>query len=174
MDGRTETPSVAPLTNVTFSANASKITAIVSSTYGERRTIIDLISCRRKRGHDGEVYLGGGDVDPSSSLSMNIAFVPRKSLYIPGFTYAQMLRYAARQRMTSNTNGTRRDVSSLEMESQVQEVLRLMDLYSIQDRVLPDDPPDRGVEAGDLRRLSIAVEIVALPSWSSSMIRPCA
>ena len=159
-----ETSSVAPLTNVTFSANASKITAIVSSTYGERRTIIDLISCRRKRGtYDGEVYLGGGDVDPSSSLSMNIAFVPRKSLYIPGFTYAQMLRYAARQRMTLNTNGTRRDVSSLEMESQVQEVLRLMDLYSIQDRVLPDDPPDRGVEAGDLRRLSIAVEIVALP-----------
>lgn len=159
-----ETSSVAPLTNVTFSANASKITAIVSSTYGERRSIIDLISCRRKRGtYDGEVYLGGGDVDPNSSLSMNMAFVPRKSLYIPGFTYAQMLRYAARQRMTLNPNGTRRDVSGLEMESQVQEVLRLMDLYSIQDRVLPDDPADRGVEAGDLRRLSIAVEIVALP-----------
>ena len=95
-----ETSSVAPLANVTFSAKVSKITAIVSTTYGERRSIIDLISGRRKRGtYDGEIYLGGGHVDCTSTLAMNTAFVPRKSLYIPGFTYLQLLRYAAQQRM---------------------------------------------------------------------------
>ena len=65
--------------------------------------------------------------------------------------------------MTLNPNGTRRDVSGLEMESQVQEVLRLMDLYSIQDRVLPDDPADRGVEAGDRQRRLAGAAVPAEP-----------
>ena len=164
--GTQEMPSssVAPLCNVTFSASAGQITAIVSNTYGERRSVIDLICGRRKRGtYDGEIYLGGGNIVQNSAMSMNTAFVPRKSLYIPGFTYAQMLRYAAHLRMTVNTDGTRRHVTSDEIETRVHNVLQLMDLTLVKDKALPDDPPDRGVEAGDLRRLSIAVEIIALP-----------
>ena len=156
--------SVSSLCNVTFSASAGQITAIVSNTYGERRTVIDLISGRRKRGtYNGEIYLGGDSILLNSAMSMNTAFVPRKSLYIPGFTFVQMLHYAARLRMTVNTDGTRRHVSSEEVANRVNEVLALMDLTLLKEKILPDDPPDRGVEAGELRRLSIALEIIALP-----------
>ena len=135
--GTQEMPSssVAPLCNVTFSASAGQITAIVSNTYGERRSVIDLICGRRKRGtYDGEIYLGGGNIVQNSAMSMNTAFVPRKSLYIPGFTYAQMLRYAAHLRMTVNTDGTRRHVTSDEIETRVHNVLKLMDLTLVKDK----------------------------------------
>ena len=127
--------SVSSLCNVTFSASAGQITAIVSNTYGERRTVIDLISGRRKRGtYNGEIYLGGDSILLNSAMSMNTAFVPRKSLYIPGFTFVQMLHYAARLRMTVNTDGTRRHVSSEEVANRVNEVLALMDLTLLKER----------------------------------------
>ena len=156
--------SVALLHNVTFTARRGKITAILSSEYGERRTIVDLIVGRRKRGvYSGEVVLKGSNLNHDTVLSMNTGFVPRKTLFIPGLTYEQVVRYSARLRMSVTPDRTYKEVSSLEIEQRVSEVLKLMDLWKLRNEVLPEVVPDRGVSAGQLRRLSIAVEIVNYP-----------
>jgi ABC-type multidrug transport system ATPase subunit len=160
--------SVAPLRNVTFTAPAGKVTAIMSNVYGERRTLIDLIAGRRKRGaFDGHVLLAG--VGGKGYAKDHTAFVPRKVNFIPGLTFQQTLRYSAELRMTHDRNATEQDRARA-VDERVDEVLSLMSLKHCAGRMLTadDDSADaayaRGEPGSDLRRLSIAVEIVNLPS----------
>ena len=157
--------SVSPLYNISFAAEAGKITALLSTNYGERRSIIDLVAGRRKRGtYDGDIRLCGSHIHPNSSISMNTAFVPRKSLYIPGFTYLELLQYSARLRMCAFSDGSRAVMNDEDINARCKEVLQLLHIYHKRYTVLPDEPPSRGVEAGELRRLSIAVELVNYPA----------
>lgn len=172
--------SVAPLRNITFTAPAGKVTAIMSNTYGERRTLIDLIAGRRKRGaYDGHVLLGGisrnelknANVEGSNSDNLrcikdHIAYVPRKVSYIPGLTFLQTLRYSARLRMPLSIGLTSHEHSNA-VEERVEEILQLMGLKHCANRMLTEGDSDsavRGELGGDLRRLSIAIEIVNLPA----------
>ena len=165
--------SVAALRNITFTAPAGKVTAIMSNTYGERRTLIDLIAGRRKRGaFDGHVLLSGlssdtGSSSPNagegSSMAEHVAFVPRSIHYLSGLTFMQTIRYAARLRMKFPP-GTSHQQRSWAVEKRVAQVLTLMDLGHCKHRILEDDAATRGELGCDLRRLSIAVEIVNLPA----------
>lgn len=76
-------------------------------------------------------------------------------MYTPGLSYEDMIYYAAKLRMPFA------DRSSI--DKHVEDVLHLMDLYSCRARVIPMTPEVRGSIGGELRRLSIAVEIVAMP-----------
>jgi hypothetical protein len=76
----------------------------------------------------------------------------QKTLYIPGLTYLEALRYAARLRLVNST--------SAEIEKRVQDALTIMDLNRCKNRVIPDFPPVVGELGCDLRLLSIATEIV--------------
>jgi len=156
--------SVALLHNVTFTARRGKITALISSEYGERRTIVDLIVGRRKRGvYSGEIVLKGSELNHRTVMSMNTGFVPRRTLFTPGLTYEQLLRYSAQLRMSVTSDRGYREVSAAEIDQRVSEVLKLMDLWKLRHEILPEVVADRGVGAGQLRRLSIAVEIVNYP-----------
>lgn len=66
-----------------------------------------------------------------------------------------MVYYAAKLRMPF--------ASSAEISKHVDDVLELMDLHSCRKRVIPMVPDVRGAIGGELRCLSIAVEIVAMP-----------
>jgi ABC-type polysaccharide/polyol phosphate transport system ATPase subunit len=68
-----------PLYDVSFTARAGEITAIMSNNPAERKTLIDLIVCRRYMGEfDGEIFLEGKF---SSFVYLNnMAFVPRVSI----------------------------------------------------------------------------------------------
>jgi ABC-type multidrug transport system ATPase subunit len=157
--------SVSPLYNISFAAEAGKITALLSTNYGERRSIIDLVAGRRKRGtYDGDIRLCGSHIHPNSSISLNTAFVPRNSLYIPGLTYLELLQYSARLRMCAFSDGSRAVMNEEDINTRCKEVLQLLHIYHKRYSVLPDEPPSRGVEAGELRRLSIAVELVNFPA----------
>ena len=164
--------SVSALRNITFSAPAGKVTAIMSNVAGERRTLIDLLAGRRKRGaFDGHVLLSGCDTDTSASASSgatstmadHVAFVPRATHYIAGLTFIQTIRYAAQLRLKFPL-GMSGQERSRAIEERVSEVLALMDLKHCKNRTLVDEAATRGELGGDLRRLSIAVEIVALPA----------
>ena len=157
--------SVSLINSVTFTARAGKITALLSPDYGERRTIIDLIVGRRKRGvFSGEVALcGGSTLKNNTSLAMNSAFIPRKTLFIPGLTYIQLVKYSARLRMPITTNREYIKVADNDIDVRVMDILKLLDLWKCRHDVLPDELPDRGPIAGQLRRLSIAMEIITLP-----------
>jgi ABC-type multidrug transport system ATPase subunit len=79
----------------------------------------------------------------------------QKVVFVPGLTYIQLLRYAARLRMKT--------FSFAAIEQRVEQVLSIMNLQGCKHRRLVESPPTRGVAGGELRRLSIACEIVNLP-----------
>jgi ABC-type multidrug transport system ATPase subunit len=157
--------SVSPLRSITFAARQGKITSIISSDYGERRTLIDLIVGRRKRGvYSGDITLHGPNLHVNTTMSMNSAFVPKKCLFTPGITYEKFLHYAARLRMSINPDGSyNNNISDDDITKRVNEVLKLMNLWKVRSDTLPEETIQRGDEAGALRRLSIAVEIVHYP-----------
>ena len=81
-------------------------------------------------------------------------------LYTPGLTYLEMLTFSARMRMS--LKGTSADMTSA-VQERVMQMLHLMELVWCKDRVIMERPTMRGSLGGELRRLSIAVEFVALP-----------
>ena len=159
--------SVSPLYSISFSAHKGFVTGIVSPDYGERRTIIDLIAGRRKRGsYSGDIILTGSGIHPASTMAMNTGFVPRNSLFIPGLTYISALRYAAQLRMSCEADGSKKNVGKEEIEERLTDVLKLMNLWGCRNETLPesdDEIPERGQLAAQLRRLSIAAEIINFP-----------
>lgn len=79
----------------------------------------------------------------------------KKNLYIPGFTYMEMLTYSVRLRMVG--------AKAVDIRTRVQELLDIMNLNACRDRIIPEYPSMRGEAGGDLKKLSIAIEIAALP-----------
>lgn len=79
----------------------------------------------------------------------------KEAVVVPGLTYVQLLRYAARLRMKT--------FSYSEVESRVNDLLEIMDLQHCKNRKIGESPSKRGVQGGELRRLTIACELVSLP-----------
>lgn len=71
----------------------------------------------------------------------------------------EQLTYGARLRM--NANG--RSATMKDVRERVDQLLDMMDLRACKDRVIPEYPALRGEEGGDMRRLSIAMEISGFP-----------
>lgn len=152
------TKTTAPLINVNFKAMRGQITAIVGPDEGERRTLIELLMQHRKYGiFNGSVVINGSEVGVSYARS--IAAVPRKSLYLPGLTYTDTLVYAAWLRM--DLRGVKDKYGAV--HARVKDVLEVMGIYKCRHRMISERPSNRGELGGDLRRLSIAMEIIDLP-----------
>jgi Fe-S cluster assembly ATPase SufC len=60
------------------------------------------------------------------------------------------------------TIGTSSEVGT-PLEIRVKQVMELLDLESCENKFIPERPSLRGSEGGDIRRLSIALEMVSLP-----------
>ena len=73
---------------------------------------------------------------------------------MPGLTYYDMIKYAARLRM---------DASPLEIEERVQEMITIMKIGHLRNKKIPEYPSERGEDGSELRRLSIAMELVHMP-----------
>ena len=89
---------------ISFHAPSGKVTAIISSDQDERRTLTDIIGERGYFGaFDGNIVVNNSvnksNNRGSNGYAENVAFVPRKSLYMPGLTYYEMVYYAARLRV---------------------------------------------------------------------------
>jgi ABC-type multidrug transport system ATPase subunit len=91
-------------------------------------------------------------------------------LYIPGLTYYEMVTYAAKLRMNpskmnnANKMGNNNQMSNSSIiRSRVNQVMKLMNLIWCKDRLITERPTTRGTLGGELRKLSIAVEIINLP-----------
>jgi ABC-type multidrug transport system ATPase subunit len=160
------------------------MTAILSSTEAELRTIALLLSGRQTTGSfDGEITIKGSKND---GVTSSVGFVSRvrmslcsvsysiayeiecltcfsqiaKSLYIPGLTYEEMLSYAARLRVPGSylKSGGSKSISK-----RVEEVLDMLDLKRCRHRAIPERPSSRGEIGGELRRLVVAIELIDLP-----------
>eukprot|EP01031_Cornospumella_fuschlensis_P044287 gene44287-54159_t len=144
----------APLHRVHFSAVSSEVTAILGNQH-ERAELIHLMSGRRKTGtFEGDIVLNGPALRNDSYYYDNMAFVQKEPLYIPGLTYYEMLHFSAQLRLKGN---------KVSVDDRVQELITLFNLTACKNKVIPSFPGERGESSGDLRRLSIAMEIADLP-----------
>ncbi len=81
-----------------------------------------------------------------------------------------MITYAAKLRMNFSTSMTSVTQAKLDrarrnaaIQERVMQVLKLMNLTWCKDRLITERPTTRGTLGGELRKLSIAVEIINLP-----------
>jgi ABC-type multidrug transport system ATPase subunit len=78
----------------------------------------------------------------------------QKPLFIPGLTYTDMITYAVRLRV---------DQTKVTVKERVDDILTIMNLHYCKNRRISESPPTRGELGCDMKRLSIAIEIVHLP-----------
>jgi ABC-type multidrug transport system ATPase subunit len=151
----------AKLYNVNFSADGGRVYGFLGNA-DERRIFVDLITGRKKSGIvNGDISLSGNGLVIEDDFYGNVGFVPGKSLYIPGLTYVEMIRYAAKLSIKNYTG----ESSGFDdfVEQRVVDILDIMDLTICKDRKIADNPVIRGPLGCDFRRLGIAIEIVHLP-----------
>ena len=83
------------------------------------------------------------------------AYVMQDNVHFGELTVRETLKFAAQLRITGED-------ASQQIESQVNKLLDMLDLDDVADSTVGDDK-HRGISGGEMKRLSIGTEIVALP-----------
>ncbi|VVB17112.1 unnamed protein product [Arabis nemorensis] len=155
-----QTPNhVKILDSVSFSAESSKILAVVGPSGTGKSTLLKIISGR----------VSHKELDPSCAISINdglirdnnhlrklCGFVPQDDDLLPLLTVKETLMYSAKFSL--------RDSTTKEREERVESLLRDLGLVLVQDSFVGEgDEEDRGVSGGERKRVSIAVEMIRDP-----------
>ena len=145
------------LSNVNFVARGGKITGLLGPEK-ERTVLIELIVGRRRAGiASGDIFMKGSLLPMTTSYFENLSYVPEKPLFVPGLTYAELLRYAISLKMSNLSH------SAQFVEDRLEDLLTIMDLQQCKNRKIPDRPHLKGEIGCDFRRLGIAMDIASLP-----------
>jgi ABC-type multidrug transport system ATPase subunit len=148
------------LADVSFTAKPFNITGVIGPDRFELRTIARLAVGMLDSGiFDGEIHVSGQAAENSLLPAEDIAYIKHDAytLYIPGLTYAQTVRYNAMLRL-------RDQGSAVDVDKMVTNALELMGLARYKNRVISERPITRGTLGGELRRLRVAADICLMPS----------
>jgi ATP-binding cassette, subfamily G (WHITE), member 2 len=119
-----------------------------------KSTLLDLVADRKRVGvASGQIMIDGQPRTPW--LNRNSAYVLQDDLHIATLTVAETIRFAAWTRMPEGTSEEQR-------EKRVELLLGMMTLQHVRNSRV-GDAMTKGISGGELKRLSIAVEIVSLP-----------
>lgn len=80
-----------------------------------------------------------------------------KPLFVPGLTYAELLRFSILLKLGSLNH------SATFVDDRLDDILTVMDLQKCRNRKIPDRPQTRGELGCDFRRLGISLDIANLP-----------
>ena len=116
-------------------------------------TLLDLIAKRKLTGTwSGDIYIN--DSPRSPLFSRETAYVLQDDIHISTLTVEETLLYAAWTRLDEG-------ISIDDKQKRVDELLELMGLSHVRHSMI-GDPMTKGISGGQLKRLSIAVEIIPL------------
>ena len=115
-----------------------------------KTTLIEILSKKSKNG-----VVTGTVSHPGISSSPRIGFVPQQDILPPTLTASEALLFAARLRLPES-------VSEADKVALVRDVMEKLGIGSIRD-VRIGDVGKRGISGGEMRRVSIGLELVALP-----------
>ncbi|HLF87856.1 MAG TPA: ATP-binding cassette domain-containing protein, partial [Anaerolineales bacterium] len=123
---------------------------VVGQSGGGKSTLVDSIAGYRPATHGG-VFVNGVDAYKNfDAIRNNIGFVPQKDIIHTELTPYQALDYAAQLRMPADT-------SKAERHQRVMETLEDLDLVHRKDVQIS------GLSGGQLKRVSIGVELLTKP-----------
>jgi ABC transport system ATP-binding/permease protein len=138
------------LQNISAVFQPREFIVVVGQSGGGKSTLVDAIAGYRPASH-GKVFVNGVDVYRNfDAIRHNIGFVPQKDIIHMELTVYQALDYAAQLRMP-------KDTTKAERHQRIMEVMDDLDLAHRKDVQIS------GLSGGQLKRVSIGVELLTKP-----------
>lgn len=142
------------LHEVSFHLRPGALCALMGPSGSGKSTLLDLLADRTLVGEwSGDILFNGGP--RSRWFSRDSAYILQDDLHVATLTVREAVYFAASCKLPE---GTSKDA----INKRVQELLEITGLNIVQDSII-GDPSRKGISGGQLKRLSIAVEIVSLP-----------
>lgn len=143
------------LKNISLSLVPGDMCALMGPSGAGKSTLLDLLANRKLDGNwSGEIYFN--KKPRSKFFNRDSAYVLQDDVHIGSLTVEETLTYSARTRLPEGT-------SMFDVKKRVSMLIDLMGLDGVRSSVV-GDALNKGISGGQLKRLSIAVEIVALPN----------
>lgn len=138
------------LSNVSGEACPGEMCALMGSSGAGKSTLLDVLAGRKNTGQ-----LSGAISYNDTAVLSSAAYVMQDNVHISLLTVKETIHFAAELRLPCTWS---RD----KMDSRIIIVVAMLNLQNVLDTMVGSDSV-RGISGGQLKRLSIAVEIINLP-----------
>jgi ABC-type multidrug transport system ATPase subunit/ABC-type multidrug transport system permease subunit len=139
------------LRDISGDIQPGEMCALMGSSGAGKSTLLDLLAQRKNTGRTEGTILYNNQATPPS-----IAYVLQDNVHIPLLTVRETLYYGALLRLPEGWTDERK-------RKRVETILRMLSLEHVAESLVGSDTM-RGISGGQLKRLSIGVEIIHLPS----------
>lgn len=142
------------LDNISFSLEPGELCALMGPSGSGKSTLLDLIADRKMDGHwSGELYF---NCKPRNSFfHRQSGYVLQDDLHIPLLTVYETLEFAAKFRLPEGS-------SHSTIKERVETLLQFLGLSHVANSIVGDHTI-KGISGGQMKRLSIGVEMISLP-----------
>ncbi|KAI0062057.1 hypothetical protein BV25DRAFT_1825918 [Artomyces pyxidatus] len=143
------------LNGVSGRVEPGQMLGILGPSGAGKTTLIEILSNKRKSGH----ITGAVRFPPTSSSPSGpprIGFVPQQDVLPPMLTVFEALLFAARLRLPEW-------ISDAEKKQRVEDVVEQLGLGKVRNTRIGGGGEGRGISGGEMRRVSIGLELVASP-----------
>ncbi|KAJ3083319.1 hypothetical protein HDU99_010950, partial [Rhizoclosmatium hyalinum] len=144
------------LSNISSSARAGQLTAIMGPSGAGKSTLLDILAGKDKRGKiTGSLTLDGVPFNSKDSSNNKVAYVDQDDLLLPSLTVRETLLFSAQLRLPES-------MPLKEKQDRVDQVLETLGLSHVANSRVGGFGM-RGISGGERRRVSIGVELVTSP-----------
>eukprot|EP00915_Cephaloidophora_sp_WS-2016_P008044 GHVH01011123.1.p1 GENE.GHVH01011123.1~~GHVH01011123.1.p1 ORF type:complete len:958 (+),score=105.88 GHVH01011123.1:49-2922(+) len=147
--------SVELLHNINFAARPGELLAVLGPSGCGKTTLLNCMSRRTHGKEKGDILFNGRDMNRVQLLNEALlAYVMSKDKHLEFLTVEEILKFAAKLKL---------NVSSAERINRIESLIVAMDLTSCR-KTLAGGTWSKGLSTGEMRRLSIAVELLDNPA----------
>jgi len=155
--GASEDGYLTILNGVSGRIQPGEMVALMGASGAGKSTLLDLVAGRKKADKNtlisGDIFFNGGP--PTRSLMRRTTYVTQDNVHLESLTVHQTLSFAAALRMSDSHESKRAE--------RVMLIAKMLGLDTILDSTVGGSAL-RGISGGQLKRLSVAVEIMHLPA----------
>eukprot|EP00611_Tribonema_gayanum_P021132 TRINITY_DN4007_c0_g1_i3.p1 TRINITY_DN4007_c0_g1~~TRINITY_DN4007_c0_g1_i3.p1 ORF type:complete len:291 (-),score=76.49 TRINITY_DN4007_c0_g1_i3:77-949(-) len=142
------------LHDVSFEARPGEMVAVMGASGAGKSTLLDLIAGRKQEGFvAGTIAFNGEPL--TNQIRRCSAYVEQNDVHLAAFTVRETLHFAAQLRLPES-------LSAQQRHARVGQIAAMLGLQECMDSVV-GDALTRGISGGQMKRLSIGTEIIAVP-----------
>lgn len=144
------------LRGVSGFAKPNTLTALMGASGAGKTTLLDVIAGRKTQGRIEGNILVNGQPQNMETFRRVAGYVEQMDMHIPFASVRESLMLSARLRLSG-------DASPETREGFVEEILNILELTQMGDHLI-GEPDKAGLSPGQLKRVTIGVELVANPA----------